>query len=281
MNFAIPYSKNFRYNKQPNVEWNILFKPKIKELINFIEQEGSHRINLLILNLEQIESILEILKILNNKYPDNKIVAAFPSYSKDLESKLVQNQIPHYYLERITDWDKFNGFLSLEVTDIIVAENLAFSIEILSKKAKDFNKSLRLFPNVCQSSWEDTLSLKTFFIRPEDLYLYEDLIDTVEFFGVDYASNKSNVYYEAYCLNQKWFGKLNEIIIDYKGQEDNRFISPPFGSKRLSCGKKCAINNLCHFCDKIASLGETLKEKKLIIRMEKIQDDYRKETSTD
>lgn len=98
-----------------------------------------------------------------------------------------------------------------------MAENLAFSIEILSKKAKDFNKSLRLFPNVCQSSWEDTLSLKTFFIRPEDLYLYEDLIDTVEFFGVDYASNKSNVYYEAYCLNQKWFGKLNEIIIDYKG----------------------------------------------------------------
>ena len=78
----------------------------------------------------------------------------------------MQKGLPHFYNEIITTWDKFKGFLSLKVTDIIIGEEIAVSAKILSTNAKKNHISLRFFPNVCQSSWDEEKTLTTFFIRP-------------------------------------------------------------------------------------------------------------------
>lgn len=266
MNFAIPFSRNFKYADQQNIQWNINYKPKIKQLNDFIQTYRSYRINLIITDFK-IESDCSIIQTLIKKFPETKIISCLPRYSKQLENKLNQLEIPHYYNEFVTDWDKFQGFLKLNVTDIFVAENLMFNVKILSTAAKKNNKSLRSFCNVCESSWLETPSIKTFFIRPEDLKLYEKYIDTFEFYINNASASRLNTLYEIYVKDQKWFGKLEEIIVGYVGEEDNRFFIPNnFGEKRLNCSKKCMQDNeKCNICNRIVQLSHTLKDKKVMI----------------
>jgi hypothetical protein len=42
------------------------------------------------------------------------------------------------------------------------------------------NIKLRVFPNICQSSFSETPSIKTFFIRPEDISIYSTFVDVFE-----------------------------------------------------------------------------------------------------
>ena len=271
MDFAIPFSRKFKYANQ-NIQWNIKYKPKIQELNNFISLYQNKRINIL-LEEDPTDKDIQIIQILVQKFPDTKIVLAPMQYNKNLESLLVQNGIPHYYQEIVTDWDKFNGFLTLDITDIIVAEKLAFSAKLLSKKAKKNKKALRVFCNICQSSWEDTPSLKTFFIRPEDLELYEKYFDTIEFFIKDPSVSRLNTLYEIYTKDKKWFGKLKELIIGYEGEEDSRFIIPRFGEQRLNCGKRCVEGRdpICHMCDRIIDLSKTLKDQSIVVSIDKTE----------
>ena len=213
----------------------------------------------------------EIINALKKKYPETFIVLCFPKYSKELEQSLSDQNLPHYYNDFITDWDRFNGFLHLNVTDIFIAENLAFNVKILSSAAKKHDKSLRSFCNVCESSWDETSSIKTFFIRPEDINLYENYIDTFEFYTDDRNAARLNVLYEVYAKDKKWFGKLNEIIVGYEGEEDSRFIIPLFGEKRLDCDKRCMKDGSCRICDRIIELGKTLEDKEIMIAVDKKQ----------
>lgn len=273
MNFAIPFSRQFKYPNQ-NIQWNIKYKPKIKQLNNFIEAYGTHRINLLITDFKE-ERDCQIISTLRQKFPDTELITCLPLYNQNLENILNEYNLPHYYNEFITDWDRFQGFLELNVTDIFIAENLAFNVKILSENAKKNNKALRSFCNVCESSWGKTPSLKTFFIRPEDLYLYEDYIDTFEFYIDDTAPARLNVLYEIYTKDQEWFGKLNEIIIGYEGEEDSRFIIPRFGEVRLDCNKRCmqGVKPTCHICDRIIELSKTLEDQHILVTINKKETD--------
>ena len=265
MTFAIPFFKNFKYPNQ-DIQWNINYKPKIKQLDNFITEYGTHRINLIITDFEYNRDC-QIVTALRNKFTDVEIVMCLPLYEKELEEYLNKQKLPHYYNEFITDWDSFQGFLHLNVTDIFIGGSLAFNVKFLKLNAEKYKKSLRCFCNLCQSPWEYTPSLKTFFIRPEDLDLYKNYIDTFEFYTNTASGTALNTWYEIYTKDKKWAGKLNEIIVGYEGEEDNKFIVSRFGEKRLNCNKKCmqGIEPTCHICDRIIDLSKTLKERDIIV----------------
>ncbi len=270
MNVAVPFFRQFKYLDDPYLELNINYKPKIKQLDNFISKYGQkHRINFLFQDFNK-EKDIEIINILINKYPNLKLIMQLPHYEKELEQILVRNKIPHYYNEYIQTWDRLYGFLSLDITDIIITGELAFNIETVSAIAKKKNINIRLFCNICQSNWEDFPSIKSFFIRPEDLILYAEYVNTIEFVTKN-DIHILNVLYEVYIKEQKWFGLLKEIIIDYKTEEDNRFIIPRFGQKRLNCNQQCLKSKdiICHTCEQISDLSFYLKDKGLIVTLEK------------
>lgn len=189
-------------------------------------------------------------------------------YKKELEQKLNAIQLPHFYNEIVTTWDKFNGFLSLNVTDIIVGEEIAFSPMILSNGAKKNHKSLRFYANVCQSSWDDERSLTSFFVRPEDIDLYAPYFDVCLFYNKLEDKHKLNVLYETYAIDKKWYGRLKDIIVGYQGEEDGRFLLPEFGTRRITCNKRCnkTIQNQCSFCYTIAKTNNLLERKGYVIR---------------
>lgn len=268
MNFAIPFMRNFKYLNEP-VQLNINYKPEVKELDDFISMYQEHRINLVMHDFTNQDKT--IILALREKYPDCNIVAAPLFYHPDLEQMLSSNGIPHYYNEIVTNWDRFNGFLSLEVTDIFIGEELAFSAKLLSNSAKKNHKSLRTFCNVCQSSWDATPSIKTFFVRPEDVDLYDGIIDTFEFYTGYDDIDRLNTLYEIYAKDKHWYGKFSEIIVGYQGEEDSKFIIPRFGQKRLECDKVCSkgLEASCHICDRIVELSNTLKDNQIMVTVDK------------
>ena len=262
MEFAIPFTKNFKYFNQ-NIQLNINYKPKIKELNTFINAYQNYRINLIFSDFKEQRDLVIILA-LKEKYPQSKIIVCIPYYNQEIEQLLNKNNIQHYYSEFVITWDRFQGFLSLNITDIFISDILAFNLEKISYYAKKKNISLRCFCNLCDSSWEETPSLKTFFIRPEDLYLYAQYIDTFEFYT---DTTNINTLYEIYTKDKKWFGKLNEILVGYEGEDDNKFIISSFGERRLNCGKRCMkdLPPTCQFCDRIIELSKTLEKRDIIV----------------
>lgn len=277
MNFAIPFTRKFNYFNQPNVEINIHYKPKVKELDDFISKYSQKRINLIFQEGEfDKERDLPLIEAFREKYPQCELIMRLPVYSRQIQSFLAQKQLPHYYYILANRWGIFNGLLNTSVTDIYISEDLCFSLDIIQQKVKDKNKKIRTFCNVCQTTWPEEESLRTFFIRPEDVFLYNKYIDVVEFFEAEKDKNALNTLYNLYNKGERWAGPLKEIIKGFKGDTDSYYLFSRFGEKRLDCGKRCNVSN-CSFCVQAASLADTLKQNKIGIFYKNKNFQYNKE----
>ena len=283
MNFSIPYTRKFNHFDQSNVEININYSPKVKQLENFIIKYKQKRINLIFNSWGDFdqERDPDLILAFRQKYPTCNLVMRLPDirepfYAKEIQTLLAEKQLPHYYFTLANRWDIFNGLLETSVTDIYVTEDLCFSMDMIKQKAKEKNKKLRTFCNICQTSWPETNSLRTFFIRPEDAFLYNKYIDVVEFFNAEHNKNSLNVLYDLYNNGKRWAGPLNEIIKGFKGDTDSYYLIPYFGQKRLNCNKRCNVST-CSFCLQVSSLANTLKQSQIGIIYKNKNLQYNKE----
>ena len=266
MNFAIPFLNNSEFKQNTDIQYNIIYKPKIRSLNDFISQYGDkHRINLIFTaGVFQQERDIEIIKVLKEAHPQCEIVMRLPEYDKELEATLTQNQLPHYYFDMLSKWGLFNGFLKLNVTDIYIAEEICFSLPIAKEKAEAAGKKLRTYANFCMTYWEDDPSITGFFIRPEDIDIYSKYFDTIEFFPIN-EKGSEEILYDTYRNKKKWAGSLKEIIVNYRGNQDSRFILPTFAPLRTKCGQTCIINSNCKICNHIQETANILKQKSIMI----------------
>ena len=77
-----------------------------------------------------------------------------------------------------------------------------------------------------------------------------------------------DVYYRVYSKDKKWFGQLNELIIDFNSDIDNKYIIPRFAEKRIKCDRKCLKGGLCSRCDRIEELSSSLEKSGLIVKID-------------
>jgi hypothetical protein len=147
---------------------------------------------------------------------------------------------------------------------------LCFEIDKVAEIAAQYNAQVRVYPNIAQSKWNNTAALKKFFIRPEDIDEYEKYVDVIEFYNVD---KQIDIYYDIYKQKKKWFGKLNEIILDFDSDIDNRYIIPRFAEMRIKCGKNCLKGGSCRRCEIIEQLSNTLEESQLVVSIDKNKED--------
>lgn len=171
--------------------------------------------------------------------------------------QLKEHKINFFFTTNVDTWDIFYGLADIGVSDIYITNDLGFELNKLGPIAHAKNISLRAFPNVCQTSWRHGDTIKSFFIRPEDVSIYAEYIDVLEFYG---PREQQEIYYKIYAKDKKWFGNLQEIIIGLSNELDSRFIMPLFGGVRTSCCKRCLKDNSCSICDLITQdLATTLK----------------------
>ena len=177
----------------------------------------------------------------------------------ELIPDIKRTKIPYFTNEVVVEWEKFQELVNYGVSDIYIGERLGFELDDVGRAAARAGIRTRIFPNVAQSARMNTDPLKKFFLRPEDVDLYNRrYISTFEFYipiGVDL---NWDVLYRAYAINKKWTGRLDEIIIGLDSDIDNTFISPYWASARMTCHRKCLKYSDCNICGEIYDLSKSL-----------------------
>lgn len=266
MKFCVDYVKDFPYLKEVD-ELNISFNKRDLSLLDFLLLHKDKRINIEIRDIQEFidDDSISLFKAYLEKYPDLNFYLKLP-VSADFErfySIVKDSNLKFYYDKYINSWDALYSFVNMGVSDVYITEELGFELDKVSSFCHSKGVKVRAFPNVCQNGWIGVPDIKGFFIRPEDVSLYEPYIDTLEF----YKSKKSlGTLYRVYAKEKKWFGQLKELILSFNEDFDSRCILPIFSEKRISCGKKCLKGESCNICSNIKALSEVLEREKIIIK---------------
>lgn len=152
--------------------------------------------------------------------------------------------------------------IKLGVNEIIIGGDLGFKIKEIGDYLHELNINVVVYANAAQYGvLETTGHINDFFIRPDDIPLYEDYVDTCV---LHHATDlqKCNILLDIYKF-EYFNGYLRHIIQFLDSSIHNLTIPQSLWKRRLNCGRKCAVGK-CNFCNTIEKTGEHLEEKGLI-----------------
>lgn len=274
MKYCVPYHKGFKYERDID-EIIVPFNDSLGFFKALIEKERLHH-SRIILEIQDTknfyldrEDYYPMFSELQLNHAEIHFALLFDKYHdsvKNLYEELKQRKIEFFFSTYVRDWDAFYGLASVGVSDMYIVETLAFELNLLGPVAREKGISLRVFANVCQASWVKNNTLKSFFIRPEDVYLYEPFVDVIEFYG---DQNIQELMYKVYAKDGKWYGNLKEIINGLEIDLDSRHILPIFATARIACGKKCLKGHPCRICDRIVETSKIMKENDIYVKIRK------------
>lgn len=271
MKYCVDYKKDFRYLDQVD-ELTVHFRRKDTSLVDFLLLHQKQRVNICIDDEEDFidNDSIKLFDAIRIEHPEIDFSLKLKDYKNEKVKEIVNiikaSAVKHkfFFATFVKDWDTLFGYMELCPSDMYIVENLGFELSSVADILHAVDIRVRVFPNIAQSSWSGTEALKKFFIRPEDVYFYEPCVDVMEFIGKE---DSISTYYKIYAIDKKWFGKLNEIIIDFNDNEiDSRFILPQFAARRLNCGKRCFKGRPCRTCNAIKELATLLESKNLMIK---------------
>lgn len=170
-----------------------------------------------------------------------------------------------FFEKHITDWDILIGVLSLDVSDVYITDSMGFELDKIKEVTKAYNCQIRIFIDMCQSSFPPLNPIFSFWIRPEDIDFYSQYVDVIERWRPG-DTTQDDTYYEIFMITKRWDGDLGEIIHGLEGCEldSRRFI--PSWRRRATCGKRCLKGSPCRVCYFIEKLTKSLKDDNLIIK---------------
>ena len=266
MKYCVKYYKNFRYNDIINeIIFNYAdYRDNIVEKLEEQEWKENQRIIIDIClggDLEIIPILKMCMKIHNNFAVRVDII------QNEVVEELKKQDIPFFYANYANTPDEIYGMIQRGVSDVYVTESLAFSIEKISPYYKTKGVNVRMIPNIAQyrkGFKENIPDPCKFFIRPEDVEIYEPYVDTFEIIAPD---DRLSVLFEIYN-NRQWLGDLKDLIVGLEESFFNTGLVPYFGPERLKCGQKC-MQEKCNLCLQMKELSDKFKDNKLEIIKEK------------
>lgn len=173
--------------------------------------------------------------------------------------------IPHFYsIEYAADTlEKIRRIgLTPNATDVYIFGEVCFKMREVKTLAERFNLKIRMIPNLLQGGYGDDHpdNITAFWVRPEDLCLYSDFVDVIEF-NFDEVG-KQKVMYDIYFTHGKWEGPISLLVPGLAGVE-NRHFTRDFTEQRLNCKRICTLD-LCHSCQRMMNIGQMLEGNNLI-----------------
>lgn len=211
-------------------------------LFDFIKNNPSKRYNIVIYKNDNIDKALEQIDYVKAIAQDYTIacsnIATFRA--------LIYKGYNTYLQFPITDWETFLNLQQNFATDIYIDGPLGFQCNNLRKGKMGIK--IRVSPTISPNAALGIGSnANSFFIRPEDLYLYEDVIDIIDFNEPD--QDKEDVLFNIYKRGTFDFN-LSELIPALNVTAPNLFIRPDFAEARLNCKQRCCCpGRTCHSCD--------------------------------
>ncbi len=146
----------------------------------------------------------------------------------------------------VTDWETFSGLKKLGVSDIYIDGPLGFQTKAIAKGKEDIK--IRVSPTVSPNASLTGSTPQSFFIRPEDLNLYEGAIDIIDFKELESIDREEALFtiYKRGTFNYN----LSQLITGMSPDVNNLTFPRDFGKERLNCGQRCKIYpGRCHYCD--------------------------------
>lgn len=176
-----------------------------------------------------------------NKMCQNRLVIEISDI--DDVSLCKQYGLKFFYGFPSSTFEELNALKALGVSYFKVAAPLFFQLPDVKK----LGVPVRMTAN--KSRWNDIISTGMFgtWIRPEDVNLYEDYIDTIDFFSS--TPEQESALYRIYVHEKEWPGLLNQIIFDINCPGvSNRFLNSEITERRINCGQSCQKNGNCQLC---------------------------------
>ncbi len=260
--FCLNYYPHKKYDAEVG-ELRIRYNPADRTLEPFLEKYKDKSIVIDVADtFEDIDADLlaELLKKTNNF----KLIIDYNN--KEALKRVQDRNLPFFFGNFVTTIDQMHGLIPYHPTDMYICEELGFFLDRVSEILHSHDIKVRVFPNICQSSFADTPSMKTFFIRPEDIPNYKPFVDVFELIDDE---KRQGVIFKVYneC---KWFGPIKEIIPSFEDELDSRFLHGSFGAIRVKCGKRCYYKlHSCDICDRFIELANTFKDQGIVVQVEK------------
>ena len=255
MKSCIEWRKSFKYLPQID-QFNIDFRNKQIKLNKFLDiYAKSQRVNIR-LPEEYTKDDIDLLIAAYQKGYNIAVILPGQNLQKIIS-------VPFYFSVPAYTWDRLLTYISLGVSDIFISGDLAFELDKVSSIAKKENIKIRCYANIAQV--DDNLNkyndgFKQFFIRPEDVDIYGEYVDVIEFYD---SIEQQNVLYEVYFKDKEWNGKLREIIKGMDNQVNNYYIlGKEFAQRRIKCSRKCLKGERCQLCERTIELANSLEKSK-------------------
>ena len=174
--------------------------------------------------------------------------------TKNIKLAAIRDCCPHFMFRDIAEsWEEFNFLLSMKPSEVYVGYSIAFAMDDIKKRCNREEVKVRAYANVAQKIWFEDEDTKQFFIRPNDVKLYEKYLDGIDFVG---DANIQDIMFDIYSKGE-WAGNLDEIIVGLGEPVNNITLPDKFGEYRLNCKKRCLVNGSCHLCNGLRLFADT------------------------
>ena len=180
-----------------------------------------------------------------------KFSVCVPDIRREYIQQLKVENIPFFWGYAVATPYELEGLVAAGVCQARVAAPLFFQQDIIKK----FNIPLRATVNVAHEGYfERRDGVNGTWIRPEDLYLYKETVEVVDFADCDI--NKEQALFRIYAEQHKWPGQLDLLISNLGASPTNRMLPPELGKARLNCGQRCAAKGACRICYRYFTLAD-------------------------
>lgn len=267
MRYCLHNSKN-KYRQQAD-EILVTLPPikdiELKKLVEVILEYKDKQINLYIKDAKEcLESHgVQMIQAIKSKYPDVNIVLVTPKVGNteekdvlDLIAEIKDAKLPFFTHDVVIEPTTMYGLMQLGVSEMYISGELGFKLDEVSKILHKNQVKIRAFPNIAQIEWKLDNNLKAFYIRPEDIELYEQYIDTVDFYCE--TKEQEEVYYKVYAIDKKWSKSLKFLIKNLTADIEGVFVTPAFAEKRIRCGQECLLGGKCRICERAVDLSKVM-----------------------
>ena len=230
-----------------------------KGLVEFMKKYSSQRIILRVNPSNFANSEVRKLIAIKKQYPEYNFSVALPYFDKALVPWFRDEGISFFIDKPCMCWEEFNYLIREGVSDINISGPLGFEMSKVKRVLDSLNRKviIRAVPNKVENMITFTPTLIGFYIRPEDIELYEEFIDVLEFEGLEHQ----DTFFSIYAEHKSFIGNLNQCIYNFQEQVDNKGLITLFGERRRDCGRQCLSGGHCNRCYTLADLAKPMGDR--------------------
>lgn len=205
---------------------------------------------------EETELDWQFLSMINEKFNLTIRTSDF-----NIAHMALDNNIKYFWTYEVVNWYDLRALIDIGVSQIFISAPLTFDLA----KVKQFcgeNVKIRMYCNLAYENYIPRVEgIRGSYVRPEDIPLYEQYVDVMEFYSTNLTSER--MLLKIYKEDQTWPGNLSLLIRNLKINIDNRIIPADFAQSRISCGQRCMSGGVCNLCNSIFNYVRTLDHNRL------------------